>query len=48
MRRKLHQDDWIPAKLKLPEINYGLANVKAGKTLCSVIVFESAVRHARA
>jgi S-(hydroxymethyl)glutathione dehydrogenase / alcohol dehydrogenase len=29
------------AKLKLPEINDGFANMKAGKTRRSVIVFDS-------
>jgi S-(hydroxymethyl)glutathione dehydrogenase/alcohol dehydrogenase len=36
MRGKLHLEDWISAKLKLPEINDGFANIKAGKTLRSV------------
>ena len=36
---KLHLDDWITAKLKLSEINEGFANLKAGKTLRSVIQF---------
>jgi hypothetical protein len=30
MRGKLHLEDWISAKLKLPEINDGFANMKAG------------------
>jgi hypothetical protein len=41
MRGKLHLEDWISAKLKLPEINDGFANMKAGKTRRSVIVFDS-------
>ena len=36
---KLLLDDWITAKLKLSEINEGFANLKAGKTLRSVIQF---------
>ena len=34
---KLHLDDWISAKLTLSEINEGFANMKAGKTLRSVV-----------
>jgi len=41
MRGKLHLEDWISAKLKLPEINEGFANMKAGKTLRSVIMFDA-------
>jgi len=41
MRGKLHLDDWISAKLKLSEINEGFANMKAGKTVRSVIVFDA-------
>ena len=41
MRGKLHLEDWISAKLKLSEINDGFANMKAGKTLRSVIMFDS-------
>lgn len=40
MRGKLHLDDWISAKLKLSEINEGFANMKAGKTLRSVVMFD--------
>lgn len=40
MRGKLHLEDWISAKLKLSEINEGFANMKAGKTLRSVVVFD--------
>ena len=40
MRGKLHLEDWISGKLKLSEINDGFANMKAGKTLRSVIVFD--------
>jgi S-(hydroxymethyl)glutathione dehydrogenase/alcohol dehydrogenase len=36
---KLHLDDWISAKLQLSEINEGFANMKAGKSLRSVIQF---------
>ncbi len=41
MRGKLHLEDWISAKLKLPEINEGFAAMKAGKTVRSVIVFDA-------
>jgi S-(hydroxymethyl)glutathione dehydrogenase / alcohol dehydrogenase len=41
MRGRLHLEDWISAKLKLSEINEGFANMKAGKTLRSVIVFDA-------
>src|ERR1700756_3799226 len=41
MRGKLHLEDWISAKLKLPEINEGFAHMKAGKTLRSVIMFDA-------
>src|SRR5438128_11673098 len=41
MRGKLHLEDWISAKLKLSELNEGFANMKAGKTLRSVIMFDS-------
>ncbi|MDU0961246.1 MAG: Zn-dependent alcohol dehydrogenase, partial [Bradyrhizobium sp.] len=37
LRGRLHLEDWISAKLKLSEINEGFANMKAGKTLRSVI-----------
>ncbi len=36
---KLHLDDWVSARIKLDEINEGFANMKAGKTLRSVIHF---------
>ena len=36
LRGKLHLEDWISAKLKRNEINEGLANLQAGKTLRSV------------
>ncbi len=45
MRGKLHLEDWISAKLKLSEINEGFANMKAGKTLRSVIMFDSWLPH---
>ena len=41
MRGKLHLEDWISAKLKLSEINEGFAAMKAGKTVRSVIMFDS-------
>src|SRR5438067_192517 len=41
LRGRLHLEDWISAKLKLSEINEGFANMKAGKTLRSVIMFDS-------
>ncbi len=41
MRGRLHLEDWISAKLKLDEINEGFANMKAGKTLRSVIMFDA-------
>jgi hypothetical protein len=36
---KLHLDDWISAKLRLSEINEGFADIKAGKTLPSMVEF---------
>src|SRR6187431_3129096 len=41
LRGRLHLEDWISAKLKLSEINDGFAAMKAGKTLRSVIMFDS-------
>ena len=41
MRGKLHLEDWISAKLKLSEINEGFANMKAGKTVRSVVMFDA-------
>jgi S-(hydroxymethyl)glutathione dehydrogenase/alcohol dehydrogenase len=41
MRGRLHLEDWISARLKLSEINEGFANMKAGKTLRSVIMFDA-------
>jgi S-(hydroxymethyl)glutathione dehydrogenase/alcohol dehydrogenase len=41
MRGKLHLDDWISAKIKLSEINEGFANMKAGKVVRSVIMFDA-------
>jgi S-(hydroxymethyl)glutathione dehydrogenase/alcohol dehydrogenase len=41
MRGKLHLGDWISAKLRLEEINEGFANVRAGKTLRSMIMFDA-------
>jgi S-(hydroxymethyl)glutathione dehydrogenase/alcohol dehydrogenase len=46
MRGKLHLEDWISAKLKLPEINEGFAAMKAGKTVRSVIVFDARINSA--
>jgi S-(hydroxymethyl)glutathione dehydrogenase/alcohol dehydrogenase len=40
LKGKLHLDDWISAKIKLSEINEGFANMKAGKTVRSVIMFD--------
>ena len=48
MRGKLHLEDWISAKLKLSEINEGFANMKAGKTLRSVIMFDAEAASFRA
>lgn len=36
---KLQLDDWVSARIKLPEINEGFANMKAGKTVRSIIEF---------
>ncbi|TMK50430.1 MAG: Zn-dependent alcohol dehydrogenase [Alphaproteobacteria bacterium] len=41
MRGRLHLEDWISAKLKLSEINEGFAEMKAGKTVRSVIMFDA-------
>jgi S-(hydroxymethyl)glutathione dehydrogenase/alcohol dehydrogenase len=41
MRGKLHLDDWVSAKIKLSEINEGFANMKAGKVVRSVIMFDA-------
>jgi len=41
LRGKLHLEDWISAKLKLDAINEGFANMKAGNTLRSVVVFDA-------
>ncbi len=40
LKGRLHLDDWISARIKLPEINNGFANMKAGKVLRSVIMFD--------
>jgi S-(hydroxymethyl)glutathione dehydrogenase/alcohol dehydrogenase len=37
MRPRSRKRDWISAKLTLSEINEGFANMKAGKTLRSVV-----------
>ena len=36
---KLQLDDWVSARIKLSEINEGFANMKAGKTVRSIIEF---------
>ena len=41
LKGRLHLDDWISARIKLPEINEGFAQMKAGKTLRSVIMFDA-------
>jgi S-(hydroxymethyl)glutathione dehydrogenase/alcohol dehydrogenase len=41
MRGRLHLDDWISARIKLSEINEGFANMKSGKVLRSVIMFDA-------
>jgi S-(hydroxymethyl)glutathione dehydrogenase/alcohol dehydrogenase len=41
LRGKLHLDDWVSARLKLDQINDGFANMKAGKTVRSIIEFEA-------
>jgi S-(hydroxymethyl)glutathione dehydrogenase/alcohol dehydrogenase len=41
LKGRLHLDDWISARIKLPEINDGFANMKAGKVLRSVIMFDA-------
>jgi S-(hydroxymethyl)glutathione dehydrogenase/alcohol dehydrogenase len=41
LRGRLHLDDWISARIELSEINDGFANMKAGKVLRSVIMFDA-------
>ena len=41
MRGRLHLDDLISARIKLAEINEGFANMKSGKVLRSVIMFDA-------
>ena len=41
LQGKLHLDDWISARIKLSEINEGFADMKAGKTVRSVILFDA-------
>ena len=41
LKGRLHLDDWISARIKLSEINDGFANMKAGKVLRSVIMFDA-------
>src|SRR3984893_1531046 len=40
-QRKLHLDDWISDRIKLADINAGVANMKAGKVVRSVIQFDA-------
>ncbi len=40
IKGKLRLDDWVSAKLKLEDINQGFDNMKAGKGMRSVIVFD--------
>jgi Zn-dependent alcohol dehydrogenase len=41
LKGRLHLDDWISARIKLPEINEGFANMKSGKVLRSAIMFDA-------
>ena len=41
MKGRLHLDDWISARIKLSEINDGFADMKSGKVLRSVIMFDA-------
>jgi len=41
LKGRLHLDDWISARIKLSEINEGFANMKSGKVLRSVIMFDA-------
>jgi S-(hydroxymethyl)glutathione dehydrogenase / alcohol dehydrogenase len=41
LRGRLHLDEWISARIKLSEINEGFANMKSGKVLRSVIMFDA-------
>ena len=41
IRGRLHLDDWISARIKLAEINDGFANMKSGKVLRSVVMFDA-------
>ena len=41
LKGRLHLDDWISARIKLSEINEGFANMKQGKVLRSVIMFDA-------
>ena len=38
---RLHLDQWISARIALSDINEGFANMKSGKTLRSVIMFDA-------
>jgi S-(hydroxymethyl)glutathione dehydrogenase/alcohol dehydrogenase len=41
LKGRLHLDDWISARIGLAEINEGFANMKSGKVLRSVIMFDA-------
>jgi S-(hydroxymethyl)glutathione dehydrogenase/alcohol dehydrogenase len=41
LKGRLHLDQWISARIKLAEINEGFANMKTGKVLRSVIMFDA-------
>ena len=41
LKGRLHLDDWISARIKLPEINEGFANMKKGNGLRSVVMFDA-------
>jgi S-(hydroxymethyl)glutathione dehydrogenase / alcohol dehydrogenase len=41
LKGRLYLDDWISARIKLTEINEGFANMKSGKVLRSVIMFDA-------
>jgi S-(hydroxymethyl)glutathione dehydrogenase/alcohol dehydrogenase len=41
LKGRLHLDDWISARIKLPEINEGFSNMKSGRVLRSVIMFDA-------
>jgi S-(hydroxymethyl)glutathione dehydrogenase/alcohol dehydrogenase len=41
LRGKLHLDRWISGRLKLVDINEGFANMKTGKMMRNIIVFDT-------